>query len=294
MKDGEILQKHRGGCAATGGLPLSRHLTGSGKGRGASAILKAMVQRFQHPASRRMGRSDRRTGIDPPPGGDPGVPWWKRRRWSIRRGPSSPRFFSTGSRAICRSRAIHTAVYDLAGFSGPVTARRTSSARARTNTYLIKGLPVGPICSPGSKIHPGRPYILKRSPYLYFVSNNDGTHTFSETLKEHNLAVLRSGEKRKRRPRQGGRTRRERTTPRPEPEYRRLPRREPTARNDARPDAKVSIDPEKNAARRRQGRVGTVSSCPPSRFKKEKERMPDQRDERGGERCPCGGAGAVG
>jgi UPF0755 protein len=26
-------------------------------------------------------------------------------------------------------------------------------------------------------------------PYLYFVSNNDGTHTFSKTMKEHLRAV---------------------------------------------------------------------------------------------------------
>ncbi len=46
------------------------------------------------------------------------------------------------------------------------------------NTYLNKGLPPGPICNPGLKsilaaIHPAK------TNYIYFVSNGDGTHTFS-------------------------------------------------------------------------------------------------------------------
>lgn len=56
------------------------------------------------------------------------------------------------------------------------------------NTYVIKGLPPGPIASPGFKsieaaLNP------EKAPYLYFVSNNDGTHKFSETLTSHNQAV---------------------------------------------------------------------------------------------------------
>jgi UPF0755 protein len=56
------------------------------------------------------------------------------------------------------------------------------------NTYLHKGLPPGPICNPGiasieSAINPAR------TDYLYFVSNGDGTHTFSSDLNSHNRAV---------------------------------------------------------------------------------------------------------
>jgi UPF0755 protein len=56
------------------------------------------------------------------------------------------------------------------------------------NTYLNVGLPPGPICSPGldsmqAVLHPAK------VSYLYFVSKNDGTHQFSETLEEHNRAV---------------------------------------------------------------------------------------------------------
>jgi len=57
------------------------------------------------------------------------------------------------------------------------------------NTYKNAGLPPGPISSPGidalkAALRPSQ------AGYLYFVSNADGkTHTFSETMTEHNKAV---------------------------------------------------------------------------------------------------------
>ncbi|HVR95429.1 MAG TPA: endolytic transglycosylase MltG [Thermoanaerobaculia bacterium] len=56
------------------------------------------------------------------------------------------------------------------------------------NTYRYAGLPPGPICSPGlaSLAAAAAPAPV---PYLYFVSRNDGTHVFSETLAEHNRNV---------------------------------------------------------------------------------------------------------
>ncbi len=59
------------------------------------------------------------------------------------------------------------------------------------NTYKYRGLPPGPICSPGvSSLRAAMaPADVQ---YLYFVSNADGrTHTFSRTLAEHNQAVNR-------------------------------------------------------------------------------------------------------
>lgn len=59
------------------------------------------------------------------------------------------------------------------------------------NTYKYTGLPPGPISSPGVRciraaLDPAD------SDYLFFVSNADGrTHTFSETIGEHNAAVAR-------------------------------------------------------------------------------------------------------
>lgn len=88
-----------------------------------------------------------------------------------------------------------TAVYDLGGFSGPITSAQLRH-RSPYNTYVNKGLPVGPICNPGARSLKAVLYP-ENVPYLYFVSNNDGTHHFSETLEEHHEAVNRYHEKRK-------------------------------------------------------------------------------------------------
>ena len=56
------------------------------------------------------------------------------------------------------------------------------------NTYRVAGLPPGPIASPGREALLA---VLQPAPVkdLYFVSRNDGSHQFSETLAEHNRAV---------------------------------------------------------------------------------------------------------
>ena len=58
------------------------------------------------------------------------------------------------------------------------------------NTYTRDGLPPTPICLPGREaihaaLHPAE------GDALYFVAKGDGTHHFSATLAEHNLAVRR-------------------------------------------------------------------------------------------------------
>jgi UPF0755 protein len=51
------------------------------------------------------------------------------------------------------------------------------------NTYLVTGLPVGPICNPGKESIKAALSPAKTN-YLYFVSNNDGTHFFSDDYNE--------------------------------------------------------------------------------------------------------------
>ncbi|UCE26992.1 MAG: endolytic transglycosylase MltG [Candidatus Coatesbacteria bacterium] len=62
------------------------------------------------------------------------------------------------------------------------------------NTYINPGLPPGPICSPGeaslrAAIEPAD------VDYLYFVSNGDGTHTFTTTYGEHERLRLEMRER---------------------------------------------------------------------------------------------------
>jgi UPF0755 protein len=51
------------------------------------------------------------------------------------------------------------------------------------NTYIVTGLPVGPICSPGKEAIKAAITPAKTN-YLYFVSNNDGTHFFTDDYNE--------------------------------------------------------------------------------------------------------------
>ncbi len=58
------------------------------------------------------------------------------------------------------------------------------------NTYRRRGLPPGPLGSPGKEaiLAVLEPAATRE---LYFVSRNDGSHEFSETLAAHNRAVNR-------------------------------------------------------------------------------------------------------
>ena len=53
------------------------------------------------------------------------------------------------------------------------------------NTYYYRGLPKGPIASPGSSAIRAAIYP-KASPYWYYLSAKDGKTIFSKTLEEHN------------------------------------------------------------------------------------------------------------
>jgi UPF0755 protein len=56
------------------------------------------------------------------------------------------------------------------------------------NTYKYPGLPPGPIASPG-KASLEAALMPADVAYLYFVSRNDGSHVFAQTLEEHNANV---------------------------------------------------------------------------------------------------------
>jgi len=80
-----------------------------------------------------------------------------------------------------------TSVYGLRAFAGKIS-RQDILRKTPYNTYLITGLPPGPIGNPGEGALEA---VLSpaKTGFLYFVARNDGTHHFSETLEEHNRAV---------------------------------------------------------------------------------------------------------
>lgn len=92
-------------------------------------------------------------------------------------------------RQSMRLQTDPTVIYGIADFNGNLT-RKDLVTPNPYNTYLINGLPPGPIANPGraaivAVLHPAS------ESYLYFVSKNDGTHYFSRDLSEHNRAVVK-------------------------------------------------------------------------------------------------------
>ena len=81
-----------------------------------------------------------------------------------------------------------TVIYGIPDFDGNIK-RRHLETHTPYNTYKIKGLPPGPIASPGALAMEAALFPAPKRPTLYFVSKKDGTHQFSTTIKEHNAAV---------------------------------------------------------------------------------------------------------
>lgn len=80
-----------------------------------------------------------------------------------------------------------TVIYGLKDFNGNLT-RKDLRDDNPYNTYRIPALPPGPICNPSlSSIKAAlQPADVG---YLFFVSKNDGTHVFAESIEEHNQNV---------------------------------------------------------------------------------------------------------
>jgi len=101
-----------------------------------------------------------------------------------------------------RLEADPTVLYALGGHRERLLyAAMDSVADHPYNTYTRRGLPPGPIGSPGS--HALLATLEPASTdYLYFVARPGGTHIFSRTLVEHNRAIARARRERERTERQ--------------------------------------------------------------------------------------------
>lgn len=86
-----------------------------------------------------------------------------------------------------------TVIYGLTKGQGVLgRGLRQSELRSNTpyNTYVINGMPPGPIANPGraaieAALHPAT------TKFLFFVADGTGGHAFAETLEEHNENVAK-------------------------------------------------------------------------------------------------------
>ncbi len=80
-----------------------------------------------------------------------------------------------------------TVIYGLKSFDGNLTRKHLNTPTSY-NTYVIKGLPPGPIANPGREAIQAALYPADTR-FLFFVAKRDNTHYFSADLKSHNRAV---------------------------------------------------------------------------------------------------------
>ena len=156
-----------------------------GRGQSATSIIDVMVKRFfevTRPFKERIGESgmtlqqvvimasliEKETG----------------------RGEERPVIASVFLNRLKRGMRLEsdpTVIYGIRDFNGNLT-RKDLSQSTPYNTYVIRGLPLGPIANPGEEAIKAVLYPTDTE-YLYFVSKNNGSHHFSKTLREHNRAV---------------------------------------------------------------------------------------------------------
>lgn len=77
-----------------------------------------------------------------------------------------------------------------AGELGRALTRADWKFESSYNTYVVEGLPPGPIANPG-KAALKAVAQPERNEFLYFVADGSGGHAFSVTLAEHNRNVAR-------------------------------------------------------------------------------------------------------
>jgi UPF0755 protein len=156
------------------------------KSAGAEEILKAMIERFKQVYREEYGKRAQELGFTREEviilasmvEKETGVSWEK---------PLIAAVFKNRLKKKMRLQCDPTVIYGLTNFNGDLTREHLNSDTL-FNTYRFIGLPPAPIANPGNEAFVAVLYPAQVN-YLYFVSRNDGTHCFSNTLQEHNRAV---------------------------------------------------------------------------------------------------------
>ena len=99
-----------------------------------------------------------------------------------------------------------TTIYGISGGKGTLgrdLTRADLQSPSGYNTYVVPGLPSGPICNPGRASIVAATSPAPRDHSLYFVADGQGGHAFAVNVYEHNRNVARWKEIQKQRQEQG-------------------------------------------------------------------------------------------
>ncbi|MDX2493466.1 MAG: endolytic transglycosylase MltG [Desulfuromusa sp.] len=150
------------------------------------SLLKMMVVQFQNNIDTELKKAAKKQGLD--------LHQWvtlasiiEKETGQVEEMPVISSVFHNRLKRRIPLQTDPTVIYGIKNFDGNIT-RKHLATPTPYNTYLIRGLPPGPIASPGlealkAAAHPAT------TKYLYFVARGNGEHQFSKTLKEHNAAV---------------------------------------------------------------------------------------------------------
>ena len=97
-------------------------------------------------------------------------------------------------RARMRLESDPTTIYGVTngkGMQGRELTRADLQSSSPYNTYVVAGLPPGPICNPGRASILAAVAPAPRERALYFVADGQGGHSFANNVYEHNRNVAR-------------------------------------------------------------------------------------------------------
>jgi UPF0755 protein len=114
--------------------------------------------------------------------------------------------FINRMRIKMRLESDPTTIYGMTGGKGTLgrdLTRADLQSPSGYNTYVVPGLPSGPICNPGRASIMAATSPALRDHSLYFVADGQGGHAFAANVYEHNRNVARWKELQKQRQDQG-------------------------------------------------------------------------------------------
>jgi UPF0755 protein len=158
------------------------------RGLGEERILRMMVERFRQKVGPELLAKGRAQGLTPHQVVILASVVEREAKADSER-PKVASVFLNRLKKNMRLESCATVRFAMNKYQGPVLDQDLHF-KSRYNTYRHRGMPPGPICSPGltSLEAAAQP---AQTDYLFFVVAGDGAHVFSKTFEEHKKAKFR-------------------------------------------------------------------------------------------------------